>query len=66
MQKKDSIVYCYKYKDSVQYKDREVTKEKELSKWQQTKINYGGEAIVILLLILIYGVYRIVRKLTIR
>lgn len=66
VEKKDSIVYRYKYKDRVKYKDREVVKEKELSKWQQTKIDYGGKAIVILLLIIAYGVYRIVRKFTIR
>lgn len=66
IERKDSIVYRYKYKDKVKYKDREVIKEKELSKWQQAKIDYGGKAIVILLLIIAYGVYRIVRKFTIR
>ncbi len=66
IERKDSIVYRYKYKDRVKYKDREVIKEKELSEWQQAKIDYGGKAIVILLLIIAYGVYRIVRKFTIR
>lgn len=66
IERKDSIVYRYKYNDRVKYKDREVVKEKELSKWQQTKIDYGGKAIVILLLIFAYRVYRIVRKFTIR
>lgn len=66
IERKDSIVYRYKYKDRVKYKDREVIKEKELSKWQQAKIDYGGKAIVILLLIIAYGVYRLVRKFTIR
>lgn len=66
IERKDSIVYRYKYKDRVKYKDREVIKEKELSKWQQAKIDYGGKAIVILLLIIAYGVSRIVRKFTIR
>lgn len=60
IEKKDSIVYRYKYRD------KEVVKEKELSKWERTKIDYGGKAIVILLLIIAYGVYRIVRKFTIR
>lgn len=66
IERKDSIVYRYKYKYSVKYKDREVIKEKELSKWQQAKIDYGGKAIAILILIIAYGVYRIVRKFTIR
>ena len=60
IEKKDSIVYRYKYRD------KEVVKEKELSKWQQAKIDYGGKAIVILLLIFAFGVYRIVRKFSIR
>lgn len=60
IEKRDSIVYKYKYINN------DVVKEKELSKWERTKIDYGGTAIIIVLLMFVFIVYRIVRKFTIK
>lgn len=62
IEKKDSVVTRYKDK----YRTKTVTVEKKLSWWEQLKIDYGGGAIIILLLIVGYGAYRIVKKYTIK
>lgn len=59
IEKKDSIVYRYKYKD------KEVFVEKKLSKWEQFKMDYGGFAFGgTVVLVLLIG-YRVVKKFTI-
>ncbi|MBQ8969148.1 MAG: hypothetical protein IJ064_05400 [Bacteroidaceae bacterium] len=59
VERNDSIVYRYKYKD------REVIKEKELSRWDAFKVDYGGYALTSLLLIMGYAAFRLYRKFTI-
>ena len=59
IERNDSIVYRYKYRD------KEVIKEKELSGWEHFKVDYGGYAIAILSLLLGFGIYRVARKFTI-
>ena len=59
IEKKDSIVYRYKYRD------KEVIKEKPLSRWEQMKVDYGGYALAIVSLIIGYGAFRLYRKFTI-
>lgn len=59
IEKKDSIVYRYKYRD------KEVIKEKPLSRWEQMKVDYGGYALAIVSLIIGYGAFRLCRKFTI-
>ena len=61
IERQDSIVYRYKYK----YRDKEVIKEKELSRWEKIKMAYGGYALIALLLTIGYVAFRIYRKFTI-
>lgn len=59
IEKKDSIVYRYKYRD------KEVIKEIPLSKWDRFKVNYGGYALMAMILIVGYAIFRVARKFTI-
>lgn len=62
VEKKDSIIYRYKYRD------KEVIVEKKLTRWEKFKMDYGGFAFgatVALLLLTIYRVVRKVKKFTI-
>lgn len=59
IEKNDSIVYRYKYRD------KEVVKVKPLSRWDQFKCDYGGYAMAITILVLCYGGYRLFRVFTI-
>lgn len=50
--------------DSIVYKDRPVPYpvERELSRWEQMKLDYGGEAIVALVVVVIAAVAWLIRK----
>ncbi|MBR0116504.1 MAG: hypothetical protein IJM04_04400 [Prevotella sp.] len=56
VERNDSIVYKYKYFDG------EVVKVKELSRWDQFKVDYGGWAITLFSLLAGFGIWRVVRK----
>ena len=62
IEKKDSVVTRYKYIKNT----KTVTVEKKLSWWEQLKIDYGGYAITIILIVVGFIVFKVVRKFTIK
>lgn len=70
IEKKDSVAVVEKEKmvwktRRVTY-NKTVTLEKQLSKWQQFKVDYGGWAIIITFLFFIYGLVRLFKKFMLR
>ena len=65
------LKYIYKYRDRVDTLYRSKTDtisvpypvEKQLTKWQQTKVNYGGWAIALVFVFILIVVGRMVYKL---
>lgn len=62
IEKTDSVTVKYKYKTVKQTK----VVEKKLSWWEQLKLDYGGAAIIVTLLLIAFAVYGVVRKFTIK
>lgn len=56
VERNDSVVYRYRYRD------REVVKEKELSRWERFKQDYGGWSLLACGLLAGLGVWRVARK----
>lgn len=58
VERNDSVVYKYKYK----YLDREVVKQKEMSRWDRFKLDYGGWSLLACGLLAGFVIWRIARR----